>query len=161
MPGSLRWEARLAELRIDVETLAQFMRSSDGPVFQAIIIAGDLVKQEAIAIAPVSKPDPIPRRKPVVPGRLRDSIVKRVGVDSGGVYCRVGSSGNIPYANFVHEGTNPHTINAKPGGLLVFAGRDGAVVRCKSVNHPGNQPNRFMSRAAINVLGADHFSGVA
>ena len=152
--GPITVSASLAEVRIDVEKLAEYMRSESGPVYQHLILVGEAVKQAAIRIAPVSKPDPIPRRNPTTPGRLRDSIVKRMNVDSRGVYCRVGSGGNIPYATYVHEGTNPHPIDAKPGGPPLTFMRGGSIWHLRHVNHPGNAPNRFMVRAAIEVLGA-------
>ena len=159
MPGDgVTISASLVEVRIDVQKLADFMRTESGPAYQQLIVVGEAVKQAAIREAPVSKPDPVPRRRPVTPGRLRDSIVKRMGVDGRGVYCRVGSGGKVPYAQYVHEGTNPHPIDAKAGGPLLTFWAGGGIVRTRHVEHPGTQPNRYLTRAAIEVLGAANVS---
>lgn len=57
-----------------------------------------------------------------------------------------------PYSAFVHEGTRPHVIAAKDGGLLAFEGAGGTVF-AKKVNHPGTQPNPFLANAAFRHRG--------
>lgn len=148
----------LADVRVDTVALARYVSSPDGPVYREMFQVGDRIKAAMKRLAPVSKPDPIPRRRPVTPGRLRDSIVKRVTIDGRGVVVTVGSGG-VPYAIFVHEGTVPQSIDAKPGGYLVFAA-GGRRVWAKHVDHPGNAPNRFMVRAAVEVLGASNARSV-
>ena len=78
-------------------------------------------------------------------GRLRERI-KRSGpkLNPRGLEGQVGSS--VRYAAAHHEGARPHIIlPRKPGGTLRFriAGR---VVFARRVNHPGNKPNRYLSR---------------
>jgi len=133
--------------------LAELLYSPAGVVARAIIDKAERVKQKAIEIAPVGKPveDGPPRDHP--PGNLRDHIVKRVVTGPKGVTCLVGVWG-VPYALPVHEGAAQHQIPGNP--LLVFfwpKGPEGArVYTFRSVNHPGNQPNRFLVRAlqAVN-----------
>lgn len=81
-------------------------------------------------------------------GRLEGSILGRL----------VGSSDNeqrgemvatAKYASFVEEGTRPHKIPAKNGGMLVFEWQ-GRTMRVRSVNHPGQKtPLPFMSMAYL------------
>lgn len=63
----------------------------------------------------------------------------------------------VEYAIFVHEGTKPHKIFARPGGGLMFPG---AAHPMKSVNHPGNKPNPFMPRIIEKATPRinDHFT---
>lgn len=82
---------------------------------------------------------------PVASGKLRDSIAivstpgKRViGPD-------------VPYADFVELGTQPHVIRAKPGGTLAFS-VGGNTVYAAVVNHPGTKPNPFVKRSLDAVL---------
>lgn len=153
--GAIQFSVSVSDVRMDPEAMAAFLRSSDGPLYRRLFALGDEAKALAIRNAPVSKPDTsgIPYKKPKPePGRLRDSIVKRVGTDARGVYVRVGTV-NVEYAMWVHEGTQPHPINAKEGGWLVFQGRNG-IVFAKHVDHPGNQPNRWFIRTAIELVGA-------
>jgi len=52
------------------------------------------------------------------------------------------------YASFVEEGTDPHVIRGRNGGMLVFEWQ-GRTVRVRSVNHPGTKPLPFMSFAYL------------
>lgn len=133
--------------------LAELLRSPAGPVFRHMVEDGEKVKTEARRIAPVGKPDPLGRPKAggTPNGHLRDNIVKRVQQNSGGMKVLVGIF-NVPYAYWVHEGAPPHTITAKKSNYLVFMGTEG-VVFTKTVNHPGNQPNRFLMRALSAIRG--------
>lgn len=150
MPPDVEVTATL-EVVIDPRAMAAWVRTYGSTAFRAIVQAGQEVKNEAIRLAPVSKPDPIPRRVPVRPGRLRDSIVARVGTDSSGAFVRVGA--NTEYATYVHEGTVPHRITARRAPRLVFW-HGGRVVYARTVNHPGNAPNRYLTKAATRVLGS-------
>jgi hypothetical protein len=54
-------------------------------------------------------------------------------------------------ARFVHNGTAPHVINARPGGTLAWKAADGSQRFAKSVFHPGTRANPFMKDAlALN-----------
>lgn len=55
----------------------------------------------------------------------------------------------LPYAESIDKGAKPHVIEAKKAPFLVFQTRDGKWVKRKKVNHPGNRPYRFMSRAHL------------
>jgi hypothetical protein len=43
-----------------------------------------------------------------------------------------------------HEGTKPHIIEGKRGGLLVFTNRTGGMVVTRTVHHPGTKPNPYL-----------------
>lgn len=75
-------------------------------------------------------------------GKLRASIYKRHLGNYTGQYITIGSKVN--YALMHHEGTKAHTIEAEPGGVLVFS-KGSRVVRTPKVNHPGTRPNRYLS----------------
>ncbi|QDN64445.1 hypothetical protein [Streptomyces sp. S1D4-14] len=53
-----------------------------------------------------------------------------------------------PAASYVLNGTRPHEIPAKPGGVLRFKWK-GKVVYFKSVQHPGTKPNNFLWKAML------------
>jgi HK97 gp10 family phage protein len=54
-----------------------------------------------------------------------------------------------PYAEFVENGTQPHTIAAR-GRMLAFE-VNGATVFARSVHHPGTKPTKFMEQTAKNI----------
>ncbi|MEE9177574.1 MAG: hypothetical protein V3U46_04035 [Acidimicrobiia bacterium] len=54
---------------------------------------------------------------------------------------------DVTYGEFVIQGTRPHVIRAKRGGVLAFHWpKAGGVVFFAKVNHPGNAPNPFFSQ---------------
>lgn len=131
-------------VQIDPVKLAEFMRSSDGPVFRMLIEDGERVKDEAKRRAPVYQEPPGGPTRKRRPGQLRDSIVKRVGVENDLPVVQVGSED--PVALLVHEGTQPHTIPANPV-LAFWSNRYGRVIVVRTPNfvqHPGTDPNRFL-----------------
>lgn len=148
---------------IDPVKLAEFFRSEQGPVIREMAEDAQLVKEEAKKLVGVSQPDPLAayRRGPVRrPGTLRDSIVTRAVQDdesATGVSWLVGSED--PVALYHHEGTEAHAIQARRAPLLVFAGRDGTIVRVPRVWHPGTEPNPFLEDA-LKVLGGKYGGGV-
>lgn len=73
-------------------------------------------------------------------GLLRTSIRMEHRPNAFGQELMIGS--NVNYAFAHHEGTRPHVIAPKNGGVLSF-GR-GVVIR-GPVMHPGTKPNRFLS----------------
>jgi len=75
-------------------------------------------------------------------GKLMKSIEvihERIGVFQ---QIRIGSDNEIAFIH--HEGTRPHTISARNGQTLRFSS-NGRMVYTRSVNHPGTQPNRYLS----------------
>lgn len=59
-----------------------------------------------------------------------------------------------PYALFVEEGTRPHDITPKGGGVLRFPTRGGMVVYTKAVRHPGTKGRHFLEEALATVVHA-------
>lgn len=145
--GPLRFNGHIV---LRPERISKILRDPNGMVLRRLIEDAELVKREAQRLVGVSKPDPVPRRKPRVPGQLRASIVKRVVIIGGVPRVMVGSPSKI--ALFHHEGTQPHTITARRAPMLVFFWpKTGTVVHFKSVHHPGTKPNRFLVKA-LGVL---------
>ena len=75
-------------------------------------------------------------------GKLMESIEvihERIGLFQ---QIRVGSDNNIALIH--HDGSRPHTINARNGKALRFSSK-GRMVYTRSVNHPGTSPNRYLS----------------
>lgn len=136
---------------IDPTKLAEVLRGPNGPVARRLIEDAELVKIEAKRLVGVSKPDPVPRRNPRRPGTLRDSIVKRLTSGTGGeLAVLVGT--DSPIGLFHHEGTVPHSIDAKPDKHLVFYWpKTQRVMVVRHVQHPGTKPNRFLVNA-LRVL---------
>lgn len=135
-------------VQIDPQELAQFIRSPQGPVFRAMSLAADVIKERARKRVGVYRPEPgdpfaarrIARRRP---GTLRDSIVKRVAPPRNGLpVILVGS--DDPISLIHHEGTPPHTITARRRPWLVFYS-NGHVQRRITVHHPGTKPNRYLT----------------
>lgn len=61
---------------------------------------------------------------------------------------------NTDHARFVHEGTTPHKIRARPGKKLVFFSRKaGRVLFKDEVHHPGTRANPFLVKALRAVFG--------
>ena len=77
-------------------------------------------------------------------GQLAMSIYIEHSPALGGQKIRIGS--NLPYAYYHHEGTKPHLIHARDGGILRFSSR-GRVVYSRVVMHPGTKPNRYLADA--------------
>lgn len=73
---------------------------------------------------------------PVDTGDLRRSIT----TDGGGLSFEIGT--NLEYAEYIEEGTSPHTIS---GNEYLYW--DGASHPVRSVNHPGNRAYLYMETA--------------
>lgn len=86
------------------------------------------------------------RVAPVDTGNLRSNI----RMIHSHLKVSVGPIG-VGYTVYVVEGTKPHEIKAKNGGVLAFQ-MGGTMVYAKKVNHPGTKPNTFMDDAAQVVL---------
>lgn len=80
-------------------------------------------------------------------GKLRLDIKTKEKVVVDGLMIEVGNWGTR-YAKLHHEGTAPHEILPRPSnpiGRLVFQ-VGGRTVFAKRVNHPGTDPNPYLSR---------------
>jgi hypothetical protein len=57
-----------------------------------------------------------------------------------------------PATIFVIDGTKPHDIRPKPGGVLVFVPKGGGnKVFTRLVHHPGTRANNFLMKALRSV----------
>lgn len=120
--------------------LAEMLNGPSGPVMRSMIERGTLVQEAAkhqVRLGHVGGGG----------GRanLRDTIVKRVlPPDLLGPGVRVGSES--PIAMLHHEGTRPHVILPRVKSRLVFVPKGGSgPVFATRVNHPGTQPNRYLT----------------
>lgn len=93
------------------------------------------------------------RRGKLLQSLSKSSAPKRTGALSGSIYLEYKAKWNpevlvgsrLNYAYFVHEGTRPHVIRAKPGRVLRFR-YNGMVVYAQKVNHPGQvRPRKYLS----------------
>jgi hypothetical protein len=137
---------------VDPQKLAEVLRGPNGPVMRRMIEDGELVKREAQRLVGVYRPPDAysAAHRKRRPGTLRDSIVKRVVQSGSGPVVQVGSDDDIALIH--HEGTRPHPITPRTKPRLVFFWRKvGHVVSFKRVQHPGTQPNRFLTNA-LRVL---------
>jgi len=75
-------------------------------------------------------------------GMLKVSIGVSQSVTPTGQEVRIGSS--VRHALAHHEGTRPHRISGRNGGMLRFA-KQGRIVYARSVMHPGTRPNKYLS----------------
>lgn len=75
-------------------------------------------------------------------GMLKLSIGVTQSINPTGQEVRVGSS--VGHALAHHEGTRPHRITGRNGGMLRFT-KQGRVVYARSVMHPGTRPNKYLS----------------
>lgn len=132
-----------ARLITDGAVLAAVLRGPEGPVTRYLIERATVFQAAAR------------RQAPVRSGCLRGSIVKRFETTPEGTAIRIVSDTRpcsptrTAYSLFVHEGTAPHQIVAKNGGVLAFFwanGPDGpGTYYFRSVQHPGTKANRFLA----------------
>lgn len=95
-----------------------------------------------------------------VTGRLTKSAYKQYVNNPRGARGVFGF--RAAHSSYVNNGTAPHAIEAKGGGLLRF-NVGGATVFAKRVNHPGTKPDLFLERGeekAEAVLTAEIESGI-
>lgn len=135
---TLTGDVRVVLNPVEIEAL---INSPGGPIVRDLFVRGERVKIRAIHEAPKRTRN------------LANHIVKRLVRGPGGQPQMLVGVEHVPYALFVHEGTRPHTIEARNASFLVFVGRDGNLVFTKRVNHPGNKPNRFLIRALPAAAG--------
>ena len=138
-------------VKIDPVRLASIVRDGDGGLIRYMLSIGDEVKGEAQRRVGVYELPPAGPTRDRRPGTLRDSIVKRLRMSSSGPVVEVGSED--PIALLHHEGTVPHPIFPSRAPLLVFwSYKTNSVQRRTSVQHPGTQPNRYLTDA-LAVIG--------
>jgi hypothetical protein len=90
------------------------------------------------------------RTSPVITGDMYSSITSRYTVTPERVV--IDFEADIPYAQYVIEGTRPHVIRAKAGRSLSFYWpKVGGQAFFKSVNHPGNAANPFWQTVFNNT----------
>ncbi len=118
----------------------------DKIVRKVVSKATTIMKQEIAKRAPAGTSAPVddkgkPRK------RLKKSFSKRLKVARGkdGIHGVVGVPPDYPkFVYMLHYGIKAHTIRAKNGGRLPFAGG-----YYRSVNHPGVQQMNFMRDALV------------
>lgn len=93
---------------------------------------------------------------PVRSGKLRSTIGMSRNRDALGRYAlgfQISAGGpSAPYVLPVHEGARPHLIVPNSKSALAFV-VDGHPVVTRMVHHPGNRPNRFLTKALIAAVG--------
>lgn len=102
------------------------------------------VAVEAKTLAPV--------RSGNLKGKISADPVRRVGPWR----IETGVTSAAKYSAPVHEGARPHVIRARNAPVLSFFWpKVGRRVAFKSVNHPGNAPNPFLTKAVDVVTSSD------
>lgn len=127
------------EVVLRPEALNRLLHSPTGPVVRMLYERGELVTVAARRqirlghVAGGGRPN------------LRDTIVKRpLPPNHMGPGMRVGSES--PIALLHHEGTRPHTIVPRVARVLRFTPKGGSgFVFAMRVQHPGTQPNRYLT----------------
>lgn len=112
------------------------LRGSDGPVYRILDQRAKRVRDRAYVFCPVRS------------GFLRSTLDYRLGTEGGQpvAYVYVTAS----YGLFVHEGTGIYgpkrrPIEARPGRMFVFPGRDGKLVFTRRIK--GMRPRPFLRQA--------------
>lgn len=75
-------------------------------------------------------------------GLLKFSIHGTQERTTTGQLVRIGS--NLPYALVHHEGSRPHMIRGRNGGMVRFT-QSSRVVYSRAVMHPGTRPNKYLA----------------
>jgi hypothetical protein len=133
---------------IDGRVIEDMLRSPSGAMGRFMLGGAEIVRLAAIEDCPRDGTS-------IHSVPLHQSIVTRYEETEFGFSVRIVAQ--APYAAAVHEGAKPHVINAKPGKMLAFewpTGPNGpGMYFFKSVNHPGNQGNPFLSKN-LRLFGA-------
>jgi hypothetical protein len=79
---------------------------------------------------------------------LQDSLIADYAF--GSTEATITILSEVQHARFVIEGTAPHIIEARGGGVLVFQ-EGGTTVFTRRVNHPGTAPNDFGQEALDSI----------
>ena len=109
--------------------LASLTKSPDGLLGRWMQTRGRIVQLAAI------------RDCPKRTGKLSESIIMRWAPTLQGQEVRV--IARQPYAIYVHEGTKSHVITGNPTLAFMWHGE---MAYFHSVQHPGTQPNKFLSK---------------
>ncbi len=109
----------------------------------------DSIQTLAESSCPRGKP-PAFGREPEFPTKLYESHTNRI--DGTGVTLIGYVTAGTPYAFFVHEGTNPHPIEANSAKALMFEGGNGEMVFRKHVDHPGTPAQPWLKDAMVTVI---------
>lgn len=128
------------------QLVVRFTRLADGavPNVTAALERASLLLVGYIKTEKLSG-DPINRRT----GNLSSHISHELSASGTQITSRVGVIRGVPYARPLEEGSRPHVIRARAGGVLAFKGSDGGMVFRASVKHPGNRAFRFL-RGSLN-----------
>lgn len=146
----------MARAVIRGEELAVFLHSPVGEVGRYMISLATRV--QTLAEMQVGFDDRKPAGRPDAGGgpnqagggqHLRDTIVKRIVQDAGGIAIYVGS--DHPIALMHHEGTRPHEIRPRKAQVLAFE-VNGQVVFATVVHHPGTKPNKYLTDSLTQVM---------
>jgi hypothetical protein len=126
------------EVVLRPEALTALLHGPTGPVVRMLYVRGEIVKEAARGqirvghVAAGGRPN------------LRDTLIKRpLPPDGVGPGMRVGSES--PIALLHHEGSRPHTIVPRTKQVLSWMPPGGGRVFARSVQHPGTQPNRYLT----------------
>lgn len=148
-------------IRWNEARLQQMAQSPTGPVGKFLEKQGAKVESHAKVLAT--------QEGLVRTGRYRASITARVGTSGGGLVLQIGSA--VPYARYLEEGTEAHTITAGNATYLAWRvkpnHREGWVrelspfQQVRQVSHPGNRAYRILQRAIEEVLGGSIAASVA
>lgn len=136
------------KLLYDGAAIQELLASPTGPMGLFLIERGELVKQAAKVN--------IRRMTEAHTGCLEDSPVKRFAQDGPMLMVTIQSDTSPcspthqSYSLMVHDGTRPHVINAKAGGVLAFPWH-GAMAFFPSVNHPGTAARPFLRNALTQI----------
>lgn len=146
----------MARVVIRGEALAALLRNPAGEVGRHVITLAERV--QSLAKQQVGYDDRKPAGRPDASGgpnqaeggqHLRDTIVKRIVQEPGGIAVYVGS--DHPIALMHHEGTRPHTIRPNKASVLAFE-MNGQMVFATIVHHPGTKPNKFLTDPLEKVM---------
>lgn len=93
------------------------------------------------------------RRGEIARAAARVQVGKRTGLLAASIYVHQSSAvygqemtigSKHPRALMVHEGTRPHLILPRAGGVLRFSSK-GRIVYSRLVKHPGTKPNKYLA----------------
>ena len=129
----------------DNAALARLERSPEGMVVRDLLRRGNRVRDAARHQIPLGHVGVGGRAARGGRLNLRDTVHTRLAVGPGSLpVARVGSED--PIALIHHEGTGPHTIEARRGRYLVFWWEKvGRTIYARRVHHPGSMPNRYLT----------------
>lgn len=122
--------------RFNPVAIEELLHSTGGMVGRDLVKRCIRVHQVAVATAPEKS------------GNLKRKLRWDITVGVTGLIGLVGAK-DVPYFQYVIDGTRPHRIEAKDKQALYWPG---AIHPVKSVNHPGTRPNDFLVRAMRSAI---------